>query len=62
LTNTKAEFVELIGEPETADIFSKALFYEKLPPMHPRQSLDSNPSQVTVTKGVLVILCPRTLH
>jgi hypothetical protein len=41
LTNTKAEFVELIGEPETADIFSKALFYEKLPPMHLRQSLDS---------------------
>jgi hypothetical protein len=26
LTNTRAEFVELIGEPDTADIFSKALF------------------------------------
>jgi hypothetical protein len=41
LTNIKAEFVELIGEPETTDIFSKALFYEKIPPRHPSQSLDS---------------------
>jgi hypothetical protein len=41
LTNTKAKFVELFGEPETTDIFSKALFYKKLPTMHPRQSLDS---------------------
>jgi hypothetical protein len=41
LTNTKAEFVELIGELETMDIFSKALFFEKLPTMHLRQSLDS---------------------
>jgi hypothetical protein len=41
LTNTKAEFVELIGEPETTNIFSKAFFYKKLPTMHPRESLDS---------------------
>jgi hypothetical protein len=41
LTNTKAEFMELIGKPETTDIFSKALFFEKLPTMYPWQSLDS---------------------
>jgi hypothetical protein len=36
LTNTKAEFMELIGEPETPDIFSKVLFFENFPTMHPR--------------------------
>jgi hypothetical protein len=41
LTKAKAKFVELIGEAKTSDIFSKALFYKKLPTMHPRQSLDS---------------------